>query len=128
MAKKIVPPEPVSPKIELANDTHWIKLDWSHNPLPEYLKEHLLQIERCIVGSASLALLLHRFEMGMEDVEATGDGDDFRVVYPHVDKNEMDRLRVGLQQLLDMAETTIENVRADRGGSISKMMKEVARG
>lgn len=128
MAKKIVPPDQANPKIELANDTHWFELDWSNNPLPEHLKAHLLQVNRCIVGSASLALLLHRFEMGMEDVEATGDGDDFRVVYPHVDKNEMDRLRVGLQQLLDMAEATIKEVRDYRGGFTPSMLVEKARG
>lgn len=127
MAKKIVPPDQANPKIELANDTHWIKLDWTHSPLPEGLKEHLLQIDRCIVGSASLANLLHRFEMGMEDVDATGDGDDFRVVYPDLDKNEMDRLRVGLQQLLDLAETTIAKVRSDRAVYITAMMKEATR-
>lgn len=128
MAKKIVPPEQPVPKIDLANDTHWIEMSWNDNPLPPFIKGQLHRIDRCIVGAAAVANALHRFEMGLDDVENTGNGDKFRVVYPHMSKNDMDRLRVGMRELLDLAETTIEDVRDDRDGMIAAFMKEQARG
>ncbi|PZS48884.1 hypothetical protein [Stenotrophomonas maltophilia] len=128
MAKKIVTPEQAGPKIELANDTHWIESSWNDNPLPEFIKGQLHRIERCVIGASTVALVLHRFAMGMEDVEATGDGDDFRVVYPTLSKDELDRLRIGMHELLEVAETTIEHVRDDPQGIIAAMMKESAHG
>lgn len=128
MAKKIVTPEQGGPKIDLANDTHWIEMSWNDNPLPEFIKGQLRRIDHCIVGAAAVAQVLHRFEMGMDDVEDTGNGDKYRVVYPQFSKNDMDRLRLGMQELMDRAETTIENVRDDRDGLIAAFMKEQARG
>lgn len=128
MAKKIVTPEAAGSKIELANDTHWIQSSWNDNPLPDFIKGQLHRIDRCIIGASTVALVLHRFAMGMEDVEATGDGEDFRVVYPSLSKDELDRLRIGMQELLDSAETTIEDVRDDRSGMIAAYVKEHARG
>lgn len=123
MAKNSVTPEVAGPKTELANDTHWVQSSWNDNPLPEFLKGQLHRIDRCIIGASSLAVLLHRFAMGMEDVEATGDGPNFQVVYPTPSKDELDRLRIGMQELLDTAETAIDHVRDDRGGMIAAMMK-----
>ncbi|WP_242876750.1 hypothetical protein [Stenotrophomonas maltophilia] len=128
MAKKIVTPEQPGPKTDLANDTHWIEMSWNDNPLPPFIKGQLHRIDRCIVGAAAMANVLHRFEMGLDDVADTGNGDKFRVVYPRYSKNDMDRLRIGMQELLDLAETTIENVRDDRDGMIAAYIKEQARG
>jgi len=127
MAKKSVPPG-TGPKIELAIDYHWINSSWDGNPLPGYLKAQLLRVDRCIAGAASIANILHRFAMGRADVESTGNGDDLQVVYPSFSAGDLDRMRIGLQELLDMAETTIENVRDDREGHVAASLKEQARG
>lgn len=126
MADNSVTPETAGPKIELANDSHWVESAWRDNPLPEFIKGQLHRIERCVTGAATLSVVLHRFAMGMEDVESTGDGPNFRVVYPTLSKDELDRLRIGMQELLDAAETAIDRVRDDKGGMIAAMMKERA--
>lgn len=128
MAKNSVPPEMAGPRIELANDYHWVSSSWDHNPLPDYVKQRLLRADRCVMAASSLARVLHRFTMGTEDVKATGDGDDFQVVYPALDVNEADQLRIGLQELLWAAEGAIEEIRDNRQGYVTASMKEKARG
>lgn len=128
MAKKIVTPEAARPLIELANDRHWIDGSWDSNPLPDYVKERLSRADRCIVGAASLSRLLRRFAIGMVDVEETGDGEDYRVLYPVLDKQEADQLGVALQELLDVAEGNMEEIRGNVLGYVDSALREKARG
>lgn len=128
MANKSVTPEPARPKIELANDDHWINLGWDDNPLPQYVKQRLSRADRCIVGAASLTRLLRRFAIGMADVEETGDGEDYRVLYPALDKVEADQLGIALQELLDVAEGNMEEIRCNLQGYVDSALREKARG
>lgn len=128
MANKSVTPEPASPTIELANDYHWIDGSWDGNPLPNYVKERLSRADRCIVGAASLSRLLRRFAIGMADVQETGEGEDYRVLYPVLDKEDADELGVALQELLDVAVGNMEEIRGNTLGYVDAALREKARG
>ncbi|WP_414488434.1 hypothetical protein [Stenotrophomonas maltophilia] len=99
------------PRVELANDTHWTEMEWEGNPLHISLKAQLERADRCIAGASSLASLMHRLSIGAADVQNTPPEDGVRVVYPDVGANEMDRLWLALNELIDYAELSIEKVR-----------------
>ncbi|HHC8921403.1 TPA: hypothetical protein ACN3MR_002871 [Stenotrophomonas maltophilia] len=99
------------PRIELAVDRHWTDYVWDDSNLDPRLTDHLRKVDRCIGAASSLAALMHRHAIAAQDVQSSMDDEVARSVYPAIKPNDLDRLWVGLNELIDAAEFGMDRVR-----------------